>query len=56
WVHHTDRDCRYGSDEYLAALKRLHARPSMSRKGDCWDRECQLFPLQGQTAWRAAAD
>jgi len=39
WVHHTDRDCRYGSDEYLAALKRLHARPSMSRKGDCWDSE-----------------
>lgn len=37
WIHHTDRDCRYGSDDYLAALKRLHARPSMSRKGDCWD-------------------
>jgi transposase InsO family protein len=37
WVHHTDRDCRYGSDDYLAALERLGARPSMSRKGDCWD-------------------
>jgi putative transposase len=37
WIHHTDRDCRYGSDDYLAALKLLHARPSMSRKGDCWD-------------------
>ena len=37
WIHHTDRDCRYGSDEYLAALKRLGGRPSMSRKGDCWD-------------------
>jgi putative transposase len=37
WIHHTDRDCRYGSDDYLAALKRLKARPSMSRKGDCWD-------------------
>ena len=37
WIHHTDRDCRYGSDDYLAALKRLNARPSMSRKGDCWD-------------------
>jgi len=37
WIHHTDRDCRYGSDEYLAALKLLGARPSMSRKGDCWD-------------------
>jgi putative transposase len=37
WIHHTDRDCRYGSDEYLAALKQLGARPSMSRKADCWD-------------------
>lgn len=37
WIHHTDRDCRYGSDDYLAALKQLQARPSMSRKGDCWD-------------------
>ena len=37
WVHHTDRDCRYGSDDYLAKLKQLGARPSMSRKGDCWD-------------------
>ena len=37
WIHHTDRDCRYGSDDYLAALERLGARPSMSRKGDCWD-------------------
>jgi transposase InsO family protein len=37
WIHHTDRDCRYGSDDYLAVLKELGARPSMSRKGDCWD-------------------
>lgn len=37
WIHHTDRDCRYGSDDYLAALEQLEARPSMSRKGDCWD-------------------
>ena len=37
WIHHTDRDCRYGSDEYLAPLEQLAARPSMSRKGDCWD-------------------
>ena len=37
WIHHTDRDCRYGSDDYLAALNKLAARPSMSRKGDCWD-------------------
>lgn len=37
WIHHTDRDCRYGSDDYLEALEQLGARASMSRKGDCWD-------------------
>ncbi|MFZ5895116.1 MAG: IS3 family transposase [Myxococcota bacterium] len=37
WIHHTDRVCRYGSDDYLAALYQLGARPSMSRKADCWD-------------------
>jgi len=37
WIHHTDRDCRYGSDNYLAVLNELGARPSMSRRGDCWD-------------------
>jgi putative transposase len=37
WIHHTDRDCRYGSDDYLAKLTALGARPSMSRKADCWD-------------------
>jgi transposase InsO family protein len=37
WIHHTDRDCRYGSDDYLAALNQLGARASMSRKADCWD-------------------
>ena len=37
WIHYTDRDCWYSSDDYLAALKQLDARPSMSRKADCWD-------------------
>jgi transposase InsO family protein len=37
WIHHTDRDCRYGSDDYLAALNQLGARASMSHKADCWD-------------------
>lgn len=65
WIHHTDRDCRYGSDDYLAALKRLGARPSMSRKGDCWDNAVSesffatlekellaLQPLQSRTKTR----
>jgi transposase InsO family protein len=65
WIHHTDRDCRYGSDDYLAALRRLGARPSMSRKGDCWDNAVSesffatlekellaLQPLQSRTKTR----
>jgi putative transposase len=36
-VHHTDRDCRYASDDYQAALDRHGLIPSMSRKADCWD-------------------
>lgn len=36
-VHHTDRDCRYASDNYQAALAQYQMRPSMSRKADCWD-------------------
>jgi transposase InsO family protein len=36
-LHHTDRDCRYASDEYQAALTQHGMVPSMSRKADCWD-------------------
>ncbi len=40
WIHHTDRDCRYGSDDYLAALKHLGARPSMSRRPTAGTMRC----------------
>jgi putative transposase len=36
-IHHTDRDVRYASDDYIAALKRHGMVASMSRKADCWD-------------------
>lgn len=36
-IHHTDRDCRYASDDYQAVLRDREIVPSMSRKGDCWD-------------------
>lgn len=65
WIHHTDRDCRYGSDDYLAALRQLNARASMSRKADCWDNAVSesffatlekellaLQPLQSRTETR----
>lgn len=36
-IHHTDRDCRYASAAYRAALADAEAVQSMSRKADCWD-------------------
>ena len=41
-VHHTDRDCRYASDDYQAALRRAEMVTSMSRRGDCWDTQSTL--------------
>ncbi len=36
-LHHTDRGAIYASDEYAAKLAAHDLRPSMSRKGDCYD-------------------
>lgn len=36
-IHHTDRDCRYASDDYQAALSDAGMVASMSGKADCWD-------------------
>ena len=36
-LHHSDRGSPYGSDIYTERLASFHMRPSMSRKGDCWD-------------------
>jgi transposase InsO family protein len=36
-LHHTDRGSTYTADNYQARLRELGMRPSMSRKGDCWD-------------------
>ena len=36
-IHHSDRGSQYMSDEYQAALDRLGAVVSMSRKADCYD-------------------
>jgi len=36
-VHHSDRGSPYASADYRAELARHRLRPSMSRKGDCWD-------------------
>jgi putative transposase len=36
-IHHSDRGSQYACCDYQAALQRRGLRPSMSRKGDCWD-------------------
>jgi len=36
-IHHTDRDSRYASDDYQAALRDAGMVASMSGKADCWD-------------------
>ena len=36
-LHHTDRGCTYGSDDYQKKLIASGLVPSMSRKGDCYD-------------------
>jgi putative transposase len=36
-LHHTDRGCTYGSDDYRNKLVAAGLVPSMSRKGDCYD-------------------
>lgn len=39
-IHHTDRGSQYTSSDYQKALTDISAKPSMSRKGDCWDNAC----------------
>jgi putative transposase len=36
-VHHSDRGVHYACAEYRAALAGRSIKPSMSRKGNCWD-------------------
>lgn len=43
-LHHSDRGSQYASHDFQAALQRLAAVSSMSRKGDCWDNAmCESF-------------
>ncbi|MDY6895433.1 MAG: IS3 family transposase [Thermotogota bacterium] len=36
-LHHSDRGSQYACHEYQKQLKRYGMKPSMNRKGDCWD-------------------
>lgn len=37
WIHHSDQGSQYASEAYQKRLEDVGARPSMSRRGDCWD-------------------
>ena len=36
-IHHSDRGSQYASSAYQKRLAEVGARPSMSRRGNCWD-------------------
>lgn len=36
-VHHTDRGSQYTCGDYQRRIKELHMKPSMSRRGNCYD-------------------
>ena len=39
-IFHSDRGSQYASEEFRGLLKSCGLKPSMSRKGDCWDNAC----------------
>lgn len=36
-IHHSDRGVQYACSDYQKVITKAGMRPSMSRKGDCWD-------------------
>ena len=39
-LFHSDRGSQYASEDFSDVLKEHGIRPSMSRKGNCWDNAC----------------
>lgn len=39
-IHHSDRGSQYASKDYREQLKKYDMKPSMSRKGNCYDNAC----------------
>jgi putative transposase len=39
-IFHSDRGSQYASSDFNQVLNQCSIRPSMSRKGDCWDNAC----------------
>lgn len=54
-IVHSDRGSQYASDAHRALLAQHHLRPSMSRKGNCWDNavmERFFLNLKMERVWR----
>lgn len=39
-IHHSDRGSQYAAKDYREQLERFKMKPSMSRKGNCYDNAC----------------
>ena len=39
-IFYSDRGSQYASEEFRGLLESCGLKPSMSRKGDCWDNAC----------------
>jgi transposase InsO family protein len=54
-IHHSDRGVQYACGDYQRVITRAGMRPSMSRKGDCWDNsvaESFFSTLKKELVWR----
>ncbi len=54
-IHHSDRGVQYACGDYQKIIRRVGMRPSMSRKGDCWDNsvaESFFSTLKKELVWR----
>jgi len=54
-IHHSDRGVQYACGDYQKIIRRAGMRPSMSRKGDCWDNsvaESFFSTLKKELVWR----
>jgi transposase InsO family protein len=56
-IMHTDRGSQYGADSYRQLLAQHGIRPSMSRKGNCWDNAvAESFFHTLKTEWVSLED
>jgi putative transposase len=62
-IHHSDRGVHYACADYRALLESHGIRPSMSRKGNCWDNAVAesffssfAFELEFDANWRDVHD